>query len=215
MKHYSAYSITVAMCLAMLAGFVDVIGFLHLGGYFLSFMSGNTTRLAAATVQEHWGDASLVASIIATFVLGAFLGTIVGNLAGHHHMPFAVLSLVTFLLVAAIGVFEQGHAKPSVILMAASMGAVNTVFQRDGDIVIGVTYMTGTLVKIGQRLAQAFFGGGKFAWLPFLALWLGLVGGGVCGVYLFQSAGLHCLWVAALWSAVLTLIVRVHSLHVA
>jgi len=36
----------VAVALAALAGYVDVIGFLKIGGLFVSFMSGNSTRLA-------------------------------------------------------------------------------------------------------------------------------------------------------------------------
>ncbi|WP_334121187.1 DUF1275 family protein [Glutamicibacter sp.] len=31
-----------------MAGFVDGVGFVHFGGYFLSFMSGNSTRSSAA-----------------------------------------------------------------------------------------------------------------------------------------------------------------------
>ncbi|RSY01673.1 DUF1275 domain-containing protein, partial [Sphingomonas koreensis] len=34
-----------AVALAAMAGFVDAVGFLSADGYFVSFMSGNTTRL--------------------------------------------------------------------------------------------------------------------------------------------------------------------------
>ncbi len=37
--------------LSALAGFVDAIGFIKLGGYFVSFMSGNSTRLAVALAK--------------------------------------------------------------------------------------------------------------------------------------------------------------------
>ena len=35
---------------AFIAGFIDSVGFLYLGGVFLSFMSGNTTRSATAII---------------------------------------------------------------------------------------------------------------------------------------------------------------------
>src|SRR3546814_16057259 len=35
------------------------------------------------------------------------------------------------------------------------MGAENGVFLRDREVSIGVTYMTGTLVRVGQKLAEA------------------------------------------------------------
>ena len=38
--------------LAMLAGFVDVLGFLKLGGLLVSFMSGNSTRLAVGLATQ-------------------------------------------------------------------------------------------------------------------------------------------------------------------
>ncbi|MDM8353607.1 DUF1275 family protein, partial [Brevundimonas diminuta] len=40
--------------LAGLAGYVDSLGFLHLGGVFVSFMSGNTTRLAVNLAEGRW-----------------------------------------------------------------------------------------------------------------------------------------------------------------
>jgi hypothetical protein len=44
----AARGLVVATMLAALAGMVDVIGYLHLKGLFVSFMSGNSTQLAAA-----------------------------------------------------------------------------------------------------------------------------------------------------------------------
>jgi uncharacterized membrane protein YoaK (UPF0700 family) len=38
----------LAFCLSALAGCVDAIGFLELGGHFVSFMSGNSTRLSVS-----------------------------------------------------------------------------------------------------------------------------------------------------------------------
>ena len=37
--------------MSTLAGYVDAIGFLHLGGLFVSFMSGNSTRMGGCADQ--------------------------------------------------------------------------------------------------------------------------------------------------------------------
>jgi len=50
-----------------------------------------------------------------------------------------------------------------------------------------VTYMTGTLVKLGQRAAGAVFGEDRLGWLPYLLLWLGLVGGAGLGLALIST----------------------------
>jgi len=46
MIHFDARTRLVATSLAALAGYVDAIGFLGRGSFFVSFMSGNSTRLA-------------------------------------------------------------------------------------------------------------------------------------------------------------------------
>ena len=92
--------------------------------------------------------------------------------------------------------------------MVITMGAENTVFECDGELHIGLTYITGTLVKIGQRLADAVTGGLQFAWLPYLMLWLGLVTGGVAGEAAYGPLGLSGLWIAASFAEILNVSAR-------
>ena len=44
--------VAMAVALSLLAGFVDALGFMHLGGYFVSFMSGNSTQMAAVLPER-------------------------------------------------------------------------------------------------------------------------------------------------------------------
>ena len=46
-----AWGLVIAGRLAALAGMVDAIGYLHLSGLFVSFMSGNSTHLAVSLGQ--------------------------------------------------------------------------------------------------------------------------------------------------------------------
>lgn len=192
------------MCLAMLAGFVDAVGFLELRGLFVSFMSGNTTRLAVAAADgSHL--APQAALLICAFVLGVILGSILSTKAPAHRKS-AVLALVSSILfAAAIASLFNG---PAVLLMAVAMGCSNTVFQRDGEVSIGVTYMTGTLVKLGQRIAGASLGGDRTAWIPYLLLWLSLVAGAFAGALGYAQIGLQCLWIAGTAAAALSLVAR-------
>ena len=45
----SRRNVALACALSALAGYVDGIGYLHLGGLFVSFMSGNSTRMGVAS----------------------------------------------------------------------------------------------------------------------------------------------------------------------
>jgi uncharacterized membrane protein YoaK (UPF0700 family) len=67
----SSRNITLACALSALAGYVDGIGFLHLGGLFVSFMSGNSTRMGVSLAAGEWGPAVDALGLIVLFVIGA------------------------------------------------------------------------------------------------------------------------------------------------
>jgi uncharacterized membrane protein YoaK (UPF0700 family) len=197
MLRHRKRDIAVAVGAAALAGFVDATGFLSLGGFFVSFMSGNSTRLAVGIVGIP-EEAVIAARLIGCFVLGVIAGSLVGAAAGKMRRP-VVLVLVATLV--ALGAMLAGTAADlAVLFVAAAMGAENTTFERDGEVSIGLTYMTGTLVKLGQRLAGAIMGGPKLAWAPYLLLWLGLVSGAVIGAMVWPGFGLAGLWIAVAWA---------------
>lgn len=198
----------LAVCLSALAGCVDAIGFLQLSGYFISFMSGNSTRLAISLAAGNISGVALVGGILVLFVTGTILGVLVRHFSKAGHGVVMILTFVTMLLAGAAISQEMGWSFLTIAFMTLAMGAENAVFQRNGDVVVGLTYMTGTLVKVGQRLASAVLGGAKFAWVPYFLLWLGLILGGVTGTLLFYFLGLSSLWVAVLWAASLIVVAR-------
>ena len=203
MKDRAWREVALAVCLSGLAGYVDALGFLRLGGLFVSFMSGNSTRLAVGLGQGDAGRIATLAGILASFVLGAALGAWAGHFAGRRRRP-AVLLLVTALLAAAAVLDARGWTAYAVCVMALTMGAENAVFQDAREGPIGLTYMTGALVKVGQGIAGAFTGGPPFLWVRFVLLWAGLVTGGVVGTLAFGQLGLAGLWAAVAWCGGLT-----------
>lgn len=194
----------LATALSALAGYVDAIGFINLGGFFVSFMSGNSTRLGTGLVQRS-PDAAVAAGLIATFVVGVTIGSAIGRIAGVHRRP-AVLAVVAVLLALAASVSALGFGVIAIVAMVLAMGAENAVFEADGEVHIGLTYMTGALVKIGQRVATALIGGDRLAWLPYLTLWIGLIAGACAGAALYPMLGMSALWIAAGAAALLAVI---------
>lgn len=187
----------LAVCLAALAGYVDALGFLQLNGFFVSFMSGNSTRLAVGLTGPK-APALTAASLIATFVLGVVAGSLVGAGAGARQRRWpVVLMVVAALLAAAAALSVLGAPRLAVVAMGLAMGAENAVFEEDGEVRIGLTYMTGALVKLGQRLSLALRGGPPWAWAPYLLLWAGLVAGAMAGALAYPRLGLQSLWLAA------------------
>lgn len=197
MDSYDRRVQTLATGLAALAGYVDAIGFIELGGYFVAFMSGNSTRLSVGLIADGPVGGSLIAGgLIATFVAGVVAGSVVGHVAAAHRRP-AVLGLVAALLALAAALGAAGLTAGAIAAMVLAMGAENAVFDREGEVHIGLTYMTGALVKFGQRATAALLGGARLAWMPYLLLWLGLIAGAVTGAAVHASVGFGGLWIAS------------------
>ncbi len=199
MTRYDRRVQALAVCLSGLAGYVDAIGFLELRGFFVSFMSGNSTRLGVGLAR--WSPQALVAAgLVGSFVVGVVAGSLIGHAARHRRRP-TVLLLVAVLLGVAAGLSVVGVRTGAIVATGLAMGAENAVFERDGEIHIGLTYMTGTLVKFGQKIANALLGGDCFGWLPYLSMWLGLVVGATIGAAVYSALGMTSLGLAALAAA--------------
>lgn len=206
MTRYDRRLRSLAACLSAVAGFVDAVAFIHLGGFFVSFMSGNTTRLGVGLAENGWA-AAVAASLIVAFVVGVIAGSTIGHAAKEHRRP-AVLLFVALALASAAALGALGFGAEATLLMALAMGAENAVFESDGEVHIGLTYMTGTLVKMGQRIATAFRGGDALAWTPYFSLWIGLAAGAFAGALAYPRIGLESLWIAAAATVALALAAR-------
>lgn len=202
----------LAVVLASTAGFVDAVGFLEVGGYFVSFMSGNSTRMVVDLAEGDLEGASIAAVVLISFFLGAVGGAVVTRRRNLDDRP-AVLALVAALLMVSLALHWLTPAAVlavpvSIAVAAASMGAMNSVFHSGGEVSLGITYMTGAVVKSAHRLVDALAGG---SWAPYLqqvALWSALGLGGVTGALLHVVVGPNTLGLAAL-VVVVALIVTV------
>jgi uncharacterized membrane protein YoaK (UPF0700 family) len=116
------------------------------------------------------------------------------------------LGLVTALLAAGAILAAVGAGVVAALAVALAMGAVNTVLADDGEVKVGLTYMTGNLVKLGLALAAALLGKHHTRWPQHLFLWLGLLAGAALGALGFTALGSGALWLAAAAMAALTLV---------
>jgi uncharacterized membrane protein YoaK (UPF0700 family) len=194
----------LAGALTATAGFVDGMAFIHLGGYFVSFMSGNSTRAGADLAGGDPVGWAKAMGLVAFFVAGV----VVSSLAVHVRsvrsarpepagpQSVAVWVSMAFLLLAGLMSLLPVLRVAVPPVVAAGMGAVNGTFTRGGEVTVGLTYMTGTLVKTGQHLALALTGGNRVVWLRFLALWAAIALGSAVGALAYLTWGLGALWVA-------------------
>jgi uncharacterized membrane protein YoaK (UPF0700 family) len=207
MHRYDPARQRLALGLAGLAGLVDATGFVVAGGYFTSFMSGNTTRMGVELVHSP-ALALAPVGLIAAFLAGVTGGAMIAR-RSEGHRKRVLLGLVAGLLTGGAGLLATGFPVPFLGLAAMAMGLANNVFVRDGEVTVGVTYMTGALVRFGQGIAGRLAGAPLESTRGYGLLWSALAlgaatGGGLCLVAPLWSAGLAAVAALALWGFAFT-----------
>jgi uncharacterized membrane protein YoaK (UPF0700 family) len=209
-------SLTLAVVLAAIAGYVDAISYLHFTRLFVSFMSGNSTVFAIDIGQGVWGVALTPVVAIIAFVFGSFLGTLIKAGSGKWQIP-SILAAEAFLLVIALTLPRvEGAQALAIIPLAAAMGVQNAALHYVGNLNVSLTYVTGTLVKLGQSLAEAILGRSeRWTWSVYAVMWLGLTLGAVGGTLAYREFSYEALLapaaalftfslVLALWTLVMS-----------
>lgn len=204
--------ILFAGTITAMAGFVDGVGFVHFGGYFLSFMSGNSTRSSAALMTGDITGWITAMSLVSSFVAGVVVATLLTAPLAALRRPVALYLSAALLLTAAATAIIQPHL--TALLLAAAMGVVNVSYTRSGEVSLGLTYMTGTLVKLGQALGGAILGlvtgsnqgVSRLLWLRYAVLWAMITVGSLGGVLAYLHLGLGSLWIVGagmlLWATI-------------
>jgi uncharacterized membrane protein YoaK (UPF0700 family) len=165
-------------------------------------MSGNSTRLGVHLAEGHWSNAAEAIGLIALFVTGAALGSLIVSARSAFSQCRVLLAEALLLAAAALcGAF--GLASGAIAAIVLAMGLENSVFQAETGPGLGLTYMTGALVKVGQLAAAALTGGRRWAWLPNLLLWAALVLGAMLGALAYGWINLAAIWFAAGWALLL------------
>lgn len=208
MKDYARREVALATGLSALAGYVDAVGYLTLGGFFLSFMSGNSTRMGVGLASGQWGQAATAFGLIVLFVAGVVLGSTIARRA-RAGQRWRILAVEAGFLTAGAALCGLNQLDLGMALVVMAMGMENAVFQKNGHVPVGLTYMTGALVRIGQSIASALHGGPRWEWTATLVLWSGLAIGGALGGISFLKLGVAALWPAAVAAAGLAVMLTV------
>lgn len=188
--------------LSVLAGMTDAIGFMATGD-FVSFMSGNTTRLAVSLGSAELGPVLRLALVIAAFVLGNALGVIVAARSGRRHWP---LLGVIALLLAVAGMLPEPMQLLALLAAVTAMGMINAVVEEVNGLPIGLTYVTGALSRFGRGLGRTLLGQQRLGWRVQLVPWSGMFIGAVLGVLLEQRFDRASLLASALTALLLAVV---------
>ena len=160
-------------------------------------MSGNSTRLGVSLAGADTGRGAAEAlGLIALFVTGAAVGSLIVLGRGANRQPCCCWPRPCCSRPAALPM-HSACRNVAIAAIVLAMGLENAVFQIDGGAGLGLTYVTGALVKVGQLLAAALTGGARWDWVPNLLLWAALVTGSLCGALAYHWINLAAIWFAA------------------
>ena len=112
----------LATILAALAGFVDAVGFLGSGGFFVSFMSGNSTRLGVGLARQAVAATS-AGSLIAAFVVGVVVASLVKRRLSRDRRQAVILAITASALTLACLTTPIMAPFVSCLVIAAAMGS--------------------------------------------------------------------------------------------
>lgn len=190
------------------AGLLGATAFTHSIGYFVTFMTGNAQR---AVLGFFIGDPILAVSA-AGLMLMFLAGVLTAAWARRRlwpRRPYGAIAVTTLALVAATlldwtvcGGPTRPLPYPPIALVTFGVGSLNTTFVKNGEVSIPLSYVTGTLVKLGQGIERHASGGKVTDWLGYflmmLAFMTGALIGGVASSY---TGGTQMLGIASLGCA--------------
>jgi uncharacterized membrane protein YoaK (UPF0700 family) len=178
----------LSWALAALAGLIGAAAFTHSTGYFVTFMTGNTERAALGYFRNQPWLAVTAALLLAAFVGGVVVASLCRRhlWVAHPHGPTVLtalsLGVATAICVAMHGWSATGDLSLAPILFVAfAIGALNTSFVKNGEVSTPLSYVTGTLVKMGQGIERHISRGSAAAWLGYFLLYMSFIAGAAIG----------------------------------
>jgi uncharacterized membrane protein YoaK (UPF0700 family) len=148
----------MAFFVAMVAGYLDGYGLLFLRTY-VSFMSGNTTSTGVSSGQGDFLTALRSGLAVLSFVSGSFLANLISECKWRHTRRL-MFGLIAAGIAAVAGMQWAGlhHPLSEIAVMCLAMGMTNPTLSRVGPESVSLTFVTGTLSRIGGHLASAAAG---------------------------------------------------------
>jgi uncharacterized membrane protein YoaK (UPF0700 family) len=153
--------------------------------------------------------------LIATFLTGIVVASVLRRRVWRDHPHGATVLVTASLLVATVvDVLTVGWSGTQVdfapiLFVSFGMGALNCSFVKNGEVWVPMSYVTGTLVKLGQGIERHMAGEDDVhGWLGYALLWLafttGAVAGGFVSLVVSGSQMLAAAFVLSLGATVVT-----------
>ncbi|MBV8260414.1 MAG: DUF1275 domain-containing protein [Paraburkholderia sp.] len=137
--------------LSMVAGYVEVVGFLDLKGIYPGIMTGNTVQLGLSFAKSHWDRFASIGTAVGLFFIGCIIASAI---RWHLRRPPLELALMAVLLLVAGIVRRAGptYAIFELPLLALAMAMQGETIARFGGVAVQTIVVTNNMVKFCDGL---------------------------------------------------------------
>ena len=154
------HSLRRVVLLASVAGYVEVIGFLDVGGIYPAIMTGNTVQLGLTAAKAQWAHCGLIGFAVLMFFIGGIIASLIKR---HLRQPaIELLIMATLLCVASLVRMSAPSRIPFELpLLAFALAMQGETIARFGGVSLQTIVVTNNMLKFSEALVQRYFVFGK------------------------------------------------------
>lgn len=150
----------VAALLTWIAGFVDAVGFVSLGGIYTANMSGNSVAVGIRAASQNWPEMLHRLWPVAVYVAGLLLCRILIEIGARENIrsiaSIAFAGEIALLAPACLATSSHAAAEAYlyIALLALAMGVQNGTLTHFSFLTLHTGFVTGTLVKCAEEFTK-------------------------------------------------------------
>ena len=184
----------LGLVLTAVAGWVAAVGFLEIGGLYVSFVSGNTVQIGLNVERAYWPLVTRSGTAVGLFILGSVCGGLVQMGSPRWSPPVTLLIEAVAIATGAYLLWmlpDWPHAL--IACLAFGMGLQNHAVAKSRQDGAGTTFVTGVLFRAGDAFARRLAGRDRTGlWIASLvvaaAFAAGAAGGAFCESRLHRAS---------------------------
>jgi uncharacterized membrane protein YoaK (UPF0700 family) len=150
-----AVSLRRVAALAAVAGYVEVVGFMDVGGIYPGIMTGNTVQLGLTFAKAQWVRLAIVGFAVALFFLGGIISSLIKR--NLRRPPLELILMAAILIIASAA---RLHAPLRVAvelpLLALAMAMQGETISTFGGVSLQTIVVTNNMVKFSDALVGRY-----------------------------------------------------------
>ncbi|HVW08132.1 MAG TPA: YoaK family protein [Bryobacteraceae bacterium] len=193
--------VSEALLLTLIAGFIDAVGFLRLGGIYIANMSGNSVAIGIHSASGVWAEAGERCLPVVFYVAGLIVSRTMIHAERERRLEKVSVSPLILEMILLFLFIRVAPRNLAIGLGAFAMGVQAAAITRFNQIPVHTAFVTGSLVKMADRLVagtrekdpvERKLAFQQSTW--FLGLWIAYVLGAIGGAGAFQNRGVSVVY---------------------